>query len=48
MDFKGHFETAFGRCHPLTLLDDHSRFLLGLFACTDEKRERAFGTWRDR
>jgi transposase InsO family protein len=39
MDFKGHFETAFGRCHPLTLLDDHSRFLLALFACIDEKRE---------
>ena len=26
MDFKGYFETASGRCSPLTLLDDHSRF----------------------
>jgi len=37
MDFKGHFAlTAGGRCHPLTVLDDHSRFLLGLRACADE------------
>jgi transposase InsO family protein len=39
MDFKGHFETGAGRCHPLTLLDDHSRFLLCLAACSDERRE---------
>ena len=33
MDFKGHFATATGnRCHPLTVLDDHSRFCVGLFA----------------
>ena len=25
MDFKGHFPTGAGRCHPLTVLDDHSR-----------------------
>ena len=37
MDFKGHFETAHGRCHPLTLLDDHSRYLLELGACSNEK-----------
>ncbi len=37
MDFKGHFALASGqRCHPLTLLDDHSRFLLCLQACADE------------
>lgn len=37
MDFKGHFELANAqRCHPLTVLDDHSRFLLGLRACLDE------------
>ena len=23
MDFKGHFATVAGRCHPLTVLDDH-------------------------
>lgn len=33
IDFKGYFETAGGKCHPLTLLDDHSRFNLALQAC---------------
>jgi transposase InsO family protein len=37
MDFKGHFATENGRCHPLTVLDDHSRFNLILQACSDEK-----------
>jgi transposase InsO family protein len=39
MDFKGHFSlTRSGRCHPLTVLDDHSRYALGLRACGDECR----------
>jgi transposase InsO family protein len=38
MDFKGHFALAPGRCHPLTVLDDHSRYALGLEACADERR----------
>lgn len=33
MDFKGHFETGQGRCNPLTLLDDHSRYSLAIAAC---------------
>jgi transposase InsO family protein len=37
MDFKGHFALDRGRCHPLTVLDDHSRFCLGLVACPDEQ-----------
>ena len=32
IDFKGHFATLAGRCHGLTLLDDHSRFNLLLRA----------------
>lgn len=39
MDFKGHFaltEPKAGRCHPLTVLDDHSRFSLCLAACSGE------------
>lgn len=37
MDFKGYFALpAGGYCHPLTVLDDHSRFLIGLRACADE------------
>jgi transposase InsO family protein len=37
MDYKGHFATDQGRCHPLTMLDDHSRFNLTLKACGDEQ-----------
>jgi len=39
MDFKGYFTTAGGRCHPLTVLDDHSRFALELRACADEGQQ---------
>ena len=37
MDFKGHFPVAHGRCHPLTVLDDCSRFALCLHACPNEQ-----------
>ena len=37
MDFKGHFATLEGRCHPLTVLDDHSRFCTTLQACRNER-----------
>jgi len=44
MDFKGHFQLGSGeRCHPLTVLDDHARFLVGLQACPDETRETVQG-----
>jgi transposase InsO family protein len=36
MDFKGWFKTGTGVCHPLTVLDDHSRFSLCLHACADQ------------
>lgn len=36
MDFKGHIPTDAGRCHPLTVLDDHSRYSLGVIACGAE------------
>lgn len=36
IDFKGHFPTLSGRCHPLTVLDDYSRYNVGLYACADE------------
>lgn len=39
MDFKGHVAlSGGGRCHPLTALDDHSRYALILQACGDESR----------
>jgi transposase InsO family protein len=37
MDFKGHFPMRSGaRCHPLTVLDDHSRYNLCLRALGNE------------
>lgn len=39
MDFKGHVPNEHGRCHPLTVLDDHSRFSLCLAACDNEQSE---------
>lgn len=39
MDFKGHFPLDKGRCHPLTVIDDHSRFALGIKACGNERSE---------
>ncbi len=39
MDFKGPVALAGGgRCHPLTILDDHSRFAVGVLACRDQTR----------
>lgn len=39
MDFKGDFALRSGRCFPLTVLDDHSRFSLALRACGNQRRE---------
>lgn len=36
MDFKGHFPMESGRCHPLTVLDDHSRYNVALEACANQ------------
>jgi len=44
MDFKGAFPTPAGSCHPLTVVDDHSRFALLVAACANEKA----GTVKDR
>ncbi len=38
MDFKGHMPLlGGGRCHPLTIVDDHSRYAVGLEACANEQ-----------
>lgn len=40
MDFKGRVRIGGGRwCHPLTVLDDHSRYALCLRACGNERGE---------
>lgn len=42
LDFKGDFAMLYGRCYPLTMVDDHSRYGLCLKACLDER----YGTVR--
>jgi transposase InsO family protein len=39
IDFKGPFKTSWGRCHPLSILDDHSRYAVGLRALPYERAE---------
>jgi transposase InsO family protein len=39
MDFKGWFNTAERACHPLTVLDDHSRYAVCLAALPGERTE---------
>lgn len=39
MDFKGSVPTERAPCHPLTVLDDHSRFNVCLAACPDQRAE---------
>lgn len=38
MDFKGWIKLANGaKCHPLTVIDDHSRYAICLQACADQQ-----------
>lgn len=39
VDFKGHFAMHRSRCYPLTVLDDHSRYCIGIKACANERSE---------
>lgn len=39
MDFKGGVPTGEGMCHPLTVVDDHSRFAICVAACGDQREE---------
>jgi transposase InsO family protein len=45
MDFKGHVAMAQNgvRLHPLTVLDDHSRFALAIAACDNEREATVKG-----
>jgi len=38
LDFKGYFTIDSGQCHPLDIIDDHSRFCLCLKACSNERK----------
>ena len=39
MDFKGQFPMGEGQCFPLSVLDDHSRYLIGLQALPGTRTE---------
>jgi transposase InsO family protein len=39
MDFKGDYVVRSGRCYPLSILDDNSRFVVGLYALGDQTGE---------
>ena len=44
MDFKGWVSLANGqRCHPLTVVDDHSRYAVCLSACANEQETTVRG-----
>jgi len=47
LDFKGWIEVARQKVSPLTILDDHSRFLLALRPCTDLTMGTAWGALWD-
>lgn len=39
MDFKGDYPAGRGRCYPLSIIDDHSRFVVGLHALSGQDTE---------
>lgn len=39
MDFKGHVAMREGRLHPLTVLDDHSRYAIVTAACANQQTD---------
>jgi transposase InsO family protein len=48
IDFKGHVTLEDGRrCYPLSILDDHSRFLVGLFALPSLRVGPTLGALRE-
>lgn len=41
MDSKGSYPLENGECHPLSILDDHSRYVVGLYALPELDGEKA-------
>lgn len=42
MDSKGRYPLEDGECHPLSVLDDHSRYAVGLYALPGLRGEKAY------
>jgi transposase InsO family protein len=45
-DFKGEYGTDSGFCYPFSLLDDHSRYAVGLFALPATSGERVWSCFQ--
>ena len=48
MDFKGEYQVKDGKCYPLSFLDDHSRYLIGLWPLRSTAAEGVEGCLRGR
>ena len=46
MDFKGEYPVRGGKCFPLSLIDDHSRYLLGLWPLESTRSEGVYEALR--
>jgi transposase InsO family protein len=46
MDFKGKYRCRAGCCYPLAIIDDHSRFAVGLYALGDQHSVTVSGCLR--
>ena len=42
MDSKGQYPLSDGECHPLSIVDDHSRYAVGLYALSALRTEQAY------
>jgi transposase InsO family protein len=42
MDTKGKYPLSVGECHPLSILDDHSRYAVGLYALPELSGKQAY------
>ena len=42
MDFKGDYKLPIGRCYPLSILDDHSRYAVGLYALQKQDTDTVY------
>jgi len=42
MDFKGDYRLSSGRCYPLSILDDNSRFAIGLYPLKGQDTESVY------
>jgi transposase InsO family protein len=42
MDSKGKYPLRDGECHPLSILDDHSRYAVGVYALPELSGEKAY------